>query len=260
MALVPYESKVAEFLKELEDSKTDKSWEECHSSSKLTVHRKLDTASGLYRLKMIGKIPADLKTCHDVLLDPTLRKAWDSIIMTMTSKDLGPQADPSCSLSIVYTAIKSPIPLKNREFCSQRVVQDLPDKKQRIIFDVSVESDLFPRDKHFIRADTKFSGLLFEPCEAPDWETKKPVPGYAYQCLSLFDPAGDIPKKLVNLISAVSTADWFNNYSKACKKHLKGTLLKQLSPEKLAKQAAKKEKEEAKLAKAMSESKLDDSR
>eukprot|EP01116_Phalansterium_solitarium_P014517 TRINITY_DN32224_c0_g1_i1.p1 TRINITY_DN32224_c0_g1~~TRINITY_DN32224_c0_g1_i1.p1 ORF type:complete len:249 (+),score=50.50 TRINITY_DN32224_c0_g1_i1:62-808(+) len=233
--------KVEEYLAELKASENDPSWEQCAHNSKLTVWRKMDTSAGLYRVKMAGRIPADLETCYKVLLDPELRQAWDKIVMEMHSDPLVNEKDPNYDVSLVYTAVKAPLTLSNRDFIVQRAVRDLPDRSSRIVFDISVEHPNYPPKPHFIRATTLFSGLLLEPCSAPCWETKQPVPGTTYQTITLVDVAGDIPKTLVNLIAASSTVDWFDSYSKACKKFLAGTLLK--SP---AEKAAKKEKKEKK--------------
>jgi len=218
--------KVDAFLQELRESENDKRWEECTRNSKLTVWRRMDKDAGLYRLKMVGLLPCSMEVANAVLLDPTLRRAWDKIIMDMTETPLHVTNGGDYKTTVVYTSVRAPLTLTNRDFVVERATRELADKSSRIVFDVSIEHPAHPARKDFIRADTKFSGLLFEPATAPDWDTKLPVAGVAYRTLTLVDTCGDIPKKLVNLLAAKSTADWFDDFSKACKKHIRGTLLK----------------------------------
>jgi hypothetical protein len=212
------EKRIEEFLVEAKSKNQDK-WEKCNVTDWWTVYRSKDIdESGIYRLKMVGRIPATVDVVHKVLFDHSLRLTWDTVIASIELIETLPNGG-----SIIYIASKSPFGVANRDFVHIRSDKTTP-KGERIVVDISTLHPKCPEKLDFVRAETIFSAGLLEQTYIPNIETKTLQEGTLYTTITQVDVKGAVPKTIVNLFATQVTSAWFTALSAACAAYNKGEL------------------------------------
>jgi len=184
----------------------------------VTVWKQTDEVTGVYKIKLQGKIRYPLEVVLAVLFEHKLRLAWDKILSDIR------EVDSQEGWPVLYIASRSPAwtPIANRDFVHMRVSK--PTEKGKIVIDFSTQNKNAPEKEGYVRAHTHFSGGLLETAEVPHLHTKQPMQGTLYGMITQADFKGYIPKTVVNWVTARSTADWFESLSKACELHVAGKL------------------------------------
>ena len=100
----------------------------------------------------------------------------------------------------------------DRDFVQKRKIwQDFPDKNSVIIHFKSVEHKLAPEFKKFVRAETIISGYYIQTVSLNP-------PVILLSIVSQTDIKGNIPNKLVNMVSQKAPKEWVNNLIKGCER------------------------------------------
>jgi hypothetical protein len=113
---------------------------------------------------------------------------------------------------IMYTQLKMPYPVKNRDSCLLRVVQRT-DKYIMVICKTTEHKDCVCDTKHFIRTFTPMHAYLIEKDEA--------INGCHLFVLSTHDPKGSIPKFIIRLVLSRSPVQWYSQLKAVIDKIMK---------------------------------------
>jgi len=217
---------ITDFIAELKKPAAETDWEKCGSTDRVTVWRKFEEDSGLYKLKIVGKIGVPLQVVHDCLFNHNLRLAWDTVLESIRELETTPSGS-----TVLHIVAKAPpmTMVANRDFVHIRTFREVPhsttkNEKAKAIVDISVEHPQAPEIEGVVRANTLLSGGILESTLIPNMQTKGLDEGTTYYMISHVDLKGYIPKTIVNLVSATTTLAWFESLAGACEKHAKGQL------------------------------------
>jgi len=145
----------------------------------------------------------DINTIYDVLHDPEYRKTWDKTMI---------EGSEICAINpnndIGYYAVRSPPPLKNRDFVTQRSWLDCGFEK--IIMNHSVNHKARPIKKGIIRGTSFLTGYYLMKLEG-----NKTQLIYVSQS----DPKGSIPVWAVNKLTKIFAPKVINRIYKAAKNY-----------------------------------------
>jgi len=205
------------FLSEL---KTDKDWEKANSNERVTVWRKFDETTGIYRIKIIGRLPFPQSAIDGALFVHKNRKVWDQVVEEIVEID-----DLAGEASILYITTRVPPGVAPRDFVHVRRVRLDQKDNSKIVLDVSTVSEKAPEKEGYVRAHTYYSGAIVESDLIPNMETKKLDEGTKYSMISQVDLKGYIPKTIINWALAYTTMEWFESLYKACEAFSKGQLV-----------------------------------
>jgi len=215
---------IGDFLEQVKKPESD--WEKCGSNDRVTVWRKFEEDSGLYKLKIVGKIPVAPEVVSDVLFNHKMRLAWDTVLESIVELETTP-----FDATILHITAKSPpmTMVANRDFVHIRTARETnhttsKNEKAKVVVDISVEHPQAPEKEGVVRALTLLSGGVLESTLIPNMQTKGLDNGTVYYMISHVDLKGYIPKTIVNLVSATTTLAWFESLSAAAEKHAKGEL------------------------------------
>jgi hypothetical protein len=217
---------IADFIAELKKPAAETDWEKCGSNDRVSVWRKFEEDSGLYRLKIVGKINAPQEIVHQCLFDHKLRLAWDTVLESIREIETTANGSP-----ILHITARSPpmTMVANRDFVHIRTYRDTAHSTNKgetakVIVDISVDHPQAPEVEGVVRATTLLSGGILESTLIPNMATKGLDNGTTYYMISHVDLKGYIPKTIVNLVSANATLAWFESLAAACEKHKQGQL------------------------------------
>jgi len=211
------EISVTDFLKELEEPLSE-GWKLAVEKKNLVVARKRTPNTDVYRLRMVGYLPFPIEVVDAVLNDTAVRLKWDKGIISI---DLLEKLEDG--LEVIYFNTNAPPGISNRDFVHMRIQNKNEETGSKIILDKSVLHPAKTQLKGFIRAHTIFSGLVLSKKTLQD-QGGKIIEGTSYAAISQVDVCGDIPKLIVNAVTAKATADWFQNFEKACAAYTTGKL------------------------------------
>ena len=139
-------------------------------------------------------------TAYDVLHDAAYRPEWDKYMMEQA--DIG-WINPNNDLC--YYAVRSPPPLRHRDFVLQRSWLDVGD--EQLIFNHSVCHDAFIPRKDCVRAVSYLTGYLIRPSGPSSCQI-------TYVTHS--DPRGKLPSWLINKLTTIVTPKMMRRLHKAC--------------------------------------------
>ncbi|XP_064482110.1 START domain-containing protein 10-like [Ornithodoros turicata] len=137
----------------------------------------------------------------DVMMDPGYRKKWD--VYMLESYDIGclnPNND------IGYYAVRSPPPLRNRDFVLQR--SWLETKKEILVLNHSVFHESAPPRRGFVRATSYLTGFVIRPSA----DGRGCHFTYVTQC----DPKGTLPAWFVNKLTQIFAPKMAKRVGVAC--------------------------------------------
>lgn len=141
------------------------------------------------------------------IADLDLRRTWDTVFSTMEVVESYPDGT-----ELVYFVLKGPFGIQGRDFLQKRtIMHDYPRKSQTIIHFVSVENDVRPPIKKYIRAHTYISGYYFK-------EISKSPLRCQIDIVAQTDIKGAIPKTIVNMFAGSKSKAWTEGYKKGCLK------------------------------------------
>jgi len=217
---------IEDFIAELKKPAAEQDWEKCGANDRATVWRKFEEETGLYRLKIVGKIAVPPEVVSDVLFNHKLRLAWDTVLESIIEIETTP-----FGADILHITAKSPpmTMVANRDFVHIRTTREIAHtsvkgEKAKAVVDISVEHPQAPEKEGVVRAYTSLSGGILESTLIPNMQTKGLDNGTQYHMISHVDLKGYIPKTIVNLVSATTTLAWFESLATAAEKHAKGEL------------------------------------
>jgi len=217
---------IDDFIAELKKPASETDWEKCGSNDRVTVWRKFEENSGLYKLKMVGKINVPPEVVSEVLFNHKLRLAWDTVLESINEID----TTPFGSTVLHITARSPPMTMvANRDFVHVRTTREtahtsVKNEKAKAVVDISIEHPAAPEKEGVVRAYTLLSGGILESTLIPNMQTKGLDSGTIYHMISHVDLKGYIPKTIVNLVSATTTLAWFESLATAAEKYHKGEL------------------------------------
>jgi hypothetical protein len=217
---------IDDFIVELKKPATETDWEKCGSNDRVTVWRKFEENSGLYKLKIVGKINVPPEVVSEVLFNHKLRLAWDSVLESINEID----TTPFGSTVLHITARSPPMTMvANRDFVHVRTTREtahtsVKGETAKAVVDISIEHPAAPEKEGVVRAITLLSGGILESTLIPNMQTKGLDNGTIYHMISHVDLKGYIPKTIVNLVSATTTLSWFESLATAAEKYHRGDL------------------------------------
>ncbi|KAL4230161.1 START domain-containing protein 10 [Mactra antiquata] len=143
------------------------------------------------------------ETLYDVLHDPDYRKKWDhSMVEGYEICAINPNND------IGYYALRSPPPLRNRDFVTQRSWLDMGQEKW--ILNHSVNHESCPPRKGYIRGISYLTGYLIRQ----QGDTK-----CQFTYVAQSDPRGKLPVWVVNKVTKILAPKIISRIHKACKNY-----------------------------------------
>lgn len=183
-------------------------WNEVYNKKGTAVWTKTNDVSDFKMIKVQATykdISASL--LYDVLQDPNYRKQWDTnMIEGYEICCLNPFND------IGYYALKTPKPLKNRDFVILRSWLELP--REYCIVNHSVNHKQIPVKKGFVRGMSYFTGYYITPLD-----NRKNQPGCKVVYVTQSDPKGRLPAWAVNKLTSTMAPRVMNKMHKACRKY-----------------------------------------
>lgn len=138
----------------------------------------------------------------DVVMDPGYRKRWD--VYMLESYDIGclnPNND------VGYYAVRSPPPLRNRDFVLQR--SWLETKKEIMVLNHSVYHETVPPRKGFVRATSYLTGFVIRPSSDGG--------GCHFTYVTQCDPKGALPAWFVNKLTQIFAPKMTKRLATACR-------------------------------------------
>ena len=117
----------------------------------------------------------------------------------------------SDEVSIMYTQLKMPTPVANRDSCLLRVVKRT-DEHLMVICRSTEHPECICDKKRFVRTYTPFHAYLIE---------KDPsINGSTLFIISTHDPKGSIPKFVVRMVLSRSPVQWYSQLKAVCEKEI----------------------------------------
>lgn len=186
--------------------KSSEGWNLDYNKKNTKVYLKKNEACPFQMLKAeveFDDLPAG--TLFNVLMDAEYRRVWDDFMI---------EGYDYCSITpfsdIGYYAIKSPKPLKNRDFVMQRCWLDYGPGADKIIFSHSVNHSKIPVVKNRVR------GLTYMTVCYIKYNSAK---SSSLVYITQSDPGGSLPSWVVNMSTKVVTPKFVKKIYKASLKY-----------------------------------------
>jgi len=179
-------------------------WKQDYNKNNTTVWTKVNDVSDFKMIK-VRSVFKDVSaaTLYDVLHDPQYRKTWDTNMLEgYEICCLNPNND------IGYYALKTPKPLKNRDFVIQR--SWLETQKEYLIVNHSVNHTSLPPKKGLVRGISYITGYFISPLG-----DQKNEPGCVVSYVTQSDPKGKLPSWVVNKVTQLLAPKIMNKMHKA---------------------------------------------
>lgn len=184
------------------------------SKKNISIYKKIDPKDPIILVKSITTIPHAPIHVFNLLYNLNLRKKWDKILSKWSIKK---KIDKNTD--IVYSYIKAPFIVTDREFLQKRVFyKNIFIENQKFDFIIAFGnffSEEFPVGKNVIRADTKVSGYVIR--EVLVGEGK----GTELTMISKTDIKGLIPKSLVNHHAKKKPVSWAMSFEKTLDRYVR---------------------------------------
>ena len=169
-------------------------WELFDEEDGVRCYRRDVAGTDIVALRGEGFVAAPITRVASVLVNRSRAHEWiDRLAKTKMLRQL------SETESINWNAIKTPTPLKNRDFVFKAVLSTDPAKKKFLVSYFSVTDPAAPETEHYVRGhfkSGKFELTMVERTNKDGTKTK----GTHVVAEVIVDPKGSVPKFLVNLV------------------------------------------------------------
>jgi hypothetical protein len=193
--------------REYRSGKTNE-WTVIKKTKDLQVYRKPANKNFTFKAYMyFDNMPTEI--VYALSADLTVRKVWDPVYLKVEEVEkLDTEAD------IIYTQLKTPKPVTDRDSCLLRVVKMLPpsqpssdplfENKTFLVICRTTFHEKCPKTSQFVRVTAPIHAYLIEP----DPNRKN---GCCMFVISEHDMGGYIPQFVINLIASRSPAQWYTS-------------------------------------------------
>jgi hypothetical protein len=169
-------------------------WEQFDEDDGIRMFRRDVPGSSIVALRGEGFVAAPIARVASVLADNKRSPEWiDRLVKTKVLREL------SDTETINWTHIKTPSPLKDRDFVFKNVITTNPAKKQVVFSYYSVTDSLAPEYEAYVRGtfqSGKFELTVAERSNADGTKTR----GTRVVAEVLVDPRGAVPTFIVNMV------------------------------------------------------------
>jgi hypothetical protein len=169
-------------------------WELFDEEDGVRCYRRDVAGTDIVALRGEGFVAAPITRVASVLVNRSRAHEWiDRLAKTKMLRQL------SETESINWNAIKTPTPLKNRDFVFKAVLSTDPAKKKFLVNYFSVTDPAAPETDHYVRGhfkSGKFELTMVERTNKDGTKTK----GTHVVAEVIVDPKGSVPKFLVNMV------------------------------------------------------------
>lgn len=165
---------------------SNEGWEKFDEYGGITMFRKEIEGSSILAYRGTGVLDASIGKLVTVILDTPRKPQWMSRVkVAEVLRAISPNE------RIEYVAVKTPWPLKNRDFVYRVKSEAKPETREIIIRYESVEDPLRPENPDHVRAHIQETAFVLMPAE----DGKKTL----IKADAHADPRGSIPKWIVNI-------------------------------------------------------------
>jgi hypothetical protein len=185
-----------------------KEWTVIKQTKDLQVYRKPANKNFTFKAYMyFDDMPTEI--VYALSCDLTVRQHWDPVYLKVTEVErLDEESD------IIYTQLKTPKPVTNRDSCLLRVIKmsrptepannSLFENKTFVVMCRTTTHEKCPITSQFVRVTAPIHAYLIEP----DPKRKN---GCCMFVISEHDMGGYIPQFVINLIAARSPVQWYSS-------------------------------------------------
>jgi hypothetical protein len=169
-------------------------WEMFDEEDNVRCYRRDVAGSDIVALRGEGFVAAPIQRVASVLIDRKRSTEWiDRLVKTKVLREL------SETESINWNHIKTPTPLKDRDFVFKTVLTTDPAKKQVTFRYYSVTDKLAPETDHYVRGHFKEGKFELTVAERTNKDGTK-TRGTLVVAEVVVDPRGSVPKFIVNMV------------------------------------------------------------
>ena len=170
------------------------SWEMFDEEDGIRMYRRDVAGSSIVALRGEGFIAAPITRVASVLVDRKRSTEWiDRLVKTKLLREI------SETESIEWDHIKTPSPLKDRDFVFKTVITTDPAKKKVIFSYYSVTDPLAPETDDYVRGTFKAGKFELTMATRTNKDGTK-TPGTIVNAEVEVDPRGSVPKFIVNMV------------------------------------------------------------
>ncbi len=177
-----------------EPAKAAPKWEQFDQEDGIRMFRRDVPGSSIVALRGEGFIEAPITKVASVLADRKRSPEWiDRLVKTKVLREL------SETEAINWNHIKTPTPLKDRDFVFKTVISTNPAKKQVVFSYYSVKDPLAPEYDAYVRGSFqqgKFELTMGERTNRDGTKTR----GTIVVAEVIVDPRGSVPTFIVNMV------------------------------------------------------------
>eukprot|EP00003_Mantamonas_plastica_P024219 TRINITY_DN447_c0_g1_i1.p1 TRINITY_DN447_c0_g1~~TRINITY_DN447_c0_g1_i1.p1 ORF type:complete len:469 (+),score=97.03 TRINITY_DN447_c0_g1_i1:116-1408(+) len=190
-------------LLDIENNTDD--WDHATCKNGVDIWKQQNEGSSLYLIKGCGILPdIDPVTAWEAVCNTPVRLKWDQYVRESR------EVDRLDAFNLVmYYAYKSPSMVYDRDFLQCRSTKfDYPDEGDIMVLYRSIPHPDCPdrSGEKFVRAETEISAQIFRQCEE----------GTELTIFSQNDLKGDIPKFIINMVSAQAPVTWYGSLENGC--------------------------------------------
>jgi hypothetical protein len=193
--------------KEYRSGKT-KEWTVIKETKDLQVYRKPANRNFTFKAYMhFDNMPTEI--VYALSADLTVRKHWDPVYLKVEEVEaLDSEAD------IIYTQLKTPAPVADRDSCLLRVIKMSPpqypspdplfENKTFLVVCRTTTHQKCPKTSQFVRVTAPIHAYLIE-------QDPNRTNGCCMFVISEHDMGGKIPQWVINIIAARSPVQWYTS-------------------------------------------------
>ncbi len=169
-------------------------WELFDEEDGVKCYRRDVAGTNVVALRGEGFVQAPIQRVASVIIDRKRSPEWiDRLVRTKVLREL------SETESINWNHIKTPTPLKDRDFVFKTTLSTDPANKKVLIKYHSVTDKLAPETDHYVRGHFQAGKFELTAVERTGKDGKK-VKGTLVVAEVLVDPRGSVPTFIVNMV------------------------------------------------------------